>query len=126
MLVALFAVGALVFAAAVPGVADARGRHGGWHRGGHGGHFHSSFFFGIGPFWPVAPWYAYPWYAYPPVVVESQPVIIERQPSVYIQQPPPPPAQETYWYYCPDSKAYYPYVQSCSEPWVRVAPNPQR
>lgn len=118
-LAALFACGVLAVTAGAPGTADAHGRRGGWHRGGH---FHSSFFFGVSPFWPIAPWYD----AYPPVVIESPPVVIERQPPVYIQQPPPPaPAQDAYWYYCPDSKAYYPYVQSCSEPWLKVPPRPQ-
>lgn len=128
VLATFLAVSALALAA-TPRNADANGWRGGggWHHGGggwhHGGGWHSSFYLGIGPFWPVAPW----WYSYPPVVVESQPVVVERQPPVYIEQPPPsPPAQEAYWYYCPGSKAYYPYVQSCSEPWVKVSPRPQQ
>ena len=27
-----------------------------------------------------------------------------------------------YWYYCPDSKAYYPYVQQCPTAWLKVIP----
>ena len=27
-----------------------------------------------------------------------------------------------YWYYCPASKTYYPYVKSCEEPWQAVQP----
>jgi hypothetical protein len=29
-----------------------------------------------------------------------------------------------YWYYCPDSQTYYPYVQTCPSPWVKVLPEP--
>jgi len=29
-----------------------------------------------------------------------------------------------YWYYCPDSQTYYPYVQTCQSPWVKVLPEP--
>jgi hypothetical protein len=29
-----------------------------------------------------------------------------------------------YWYYCPDSQTYYPYVQTCQSPWVQVLPEP--
>jgi len=31
-----------------------------------------------------------------------------------------PPA----WYYCPESKAYYPYVKECPGGWQQVAPQP--
>jgi len=27
-----------------------------------------------------------------------------------------------YWYYCPDSQAYYPYVPTCPSPWMQVVP----
>jgi hypothetical protein len=33
----------------------------------------------------------------------------------------PPPG---YWYYCPYSRAYYPYVQECPGPWQPVVPHP--
>jgi hypothetical protein len=80
----------------------------------HGG-LHGHVFIGIGPLWwgPPYSYWDYPGWTYvpPPVIVE---------PPVYIEQPPPaPPA---YWYYCPSAGAYYPSVQACPEPWVRVAP----
>lgn len=35
---------------------------------------------------------------------------------------PAPAAQPApVWYYCPDSKAYYPYVSQCGSPWQEVA-----
>jgi len=27
-----------------------------------------------------------------------------------------------YWYYCPSVDLFYPYVESCAEPWVEVPP----
>jgi hypothetical protein len=41
-------------------------------------------------------------------------------PPVYVY----PPTQ-AYWYYCPSAQAYYPYVSTCPEPWVRVPALPQ-
>jgi len=32
--------------------------------------------------------------------------------------------RDDYWYYCPDSQTYYPYVQTCPSPWVKVLPEP--
>lgn len=29
-----------------------------------------------------------------------------------------------YWYYCPDTQTYYPYVATCASPWVQVLPEP--
>jgi len=51
------------------------------------------------------------------VVVEPAPVYVDNS------QPPQPP--ESYWYYCPTSKAYYPNVPNCSEAWVKVPPRSQ-
>jgi len=31
------------------------------------------------------------------------------------QQPP-----ESYWYYCPSARAYYPTAPACPEPWIKV------
>jgi hypothetical protein len=32
--------------------------------------------------------------------------------------------RDDYWYYCPDSQTYYPYVSTCASPWVKVLPEP--
>jgi hypothetical protein len=82
-----------------------------------GGRVHFGFVFG-GPLWYP---YPYPYYAYPPVVVREAP------PTTYIEQgsAETAPAQQGYWYYCADSKAYYPYVKDCPGGWQRVAPQPQ-
>ena len=72
---------------------------------------------GWGPGWGGAYYYP-PYYYYP-----ERPIIIERQPDVYIQ-PPPPAEQPSYWYYCQDSKSYYPYVRQCPGGWLKVVPAP--
>lgn len=82
--------------------------------------------FGIGigvPLYSPAWYYPPPAYYYPaPVVVQSQPpVYIERAP---VQTAPAAAAPEQYWYYCTDSKTYYPYVKQCASPWQRVSPQP--
>jgi hypothetical protein len=33
------------------------------------------------------------------------------------QQPP-----QSYWYYCPSARAYYPTVRTCPEEWIKVPP----
>lgn len=108
---------ALLFTLAAP--SDAWGRH-----GFHGVRTHV--FVGFGPaFWwgPPPYWYYYP----PPYYVYSPPPTVVVQPPVYVEQPAPappapPPPPEAYWYYCPSAKAYYPNVQSCPEPWIKVPP----
>ena len=79
--------------------------------------------FGIGigvPFYPPAYYYPPPPYYYyqPPVIIQTQP------PPVYIERAPAQaaPAPEQYWYYCTDSKTYYPYVKQCPSPWQKVVP----
>ncbi len=94
------------------------GRHGGrvfhGHGGGDGGVV-------IGPdIWWGAPWWwgpAYPDYASP---YYAPPVASPPPPPVYFQQEPAPPP--IYWYYCPDSRAYYPYVKKCPSGWLTVVP----
>jgi hypothetical protein len=65
------------------------------------------------PFWFPSP---YPAYTYAP------PVVIQPEPQVYVQ--PSTPATPTYWYYCAEAKAYYPYTQQCAGGWLKVVPTP--
>ncbi len=71
----------------------------------HGGHFHHharvGVFVGVPVFAPLYYPPPPPYYYYPPAVVEP-----------------------SYWYYCADSKAYYPYVQDCLGGWQQVVPQP--
>jgi hypothetical protein len=91
--------------------------HGGWH----GGH-HSSFGFYFDDPWLWAPRLYYR--PYPPVYYPSQTIIVEREPSVYVQRQPPvsPAPTAQLWYYCPSSAGYYPQVPSCPTQWVPVDP----
>jgi hypothetical protein len=108
--------------------------HGGHHHRGHGHRFHghrfrSSFVVGTGvwvgpywgpywggPYWGSPYWYP-PYGAYPPAYA---PVVIESQPQTYIQQQAP---ASSYWYYCEDARAYYPYVKECPAGWLTVVPH---
>ena len=89
-------------------------------------HSHSGVRYGVGVVvaqrwdpWFWGPPYPYPYPSYPPV-------IIERSPPVYIEQPQaiPEPARPAYWYYCAESNNYYPYVQRCPAGWQRIEPQP--
>jgi len=81
------------------------------------------------PFFPVVPYpYPYP-YATP---VYGGPAYAEV--PTYSDAPAYSDSQDSdaqgyserndYWYYCPDSQTYYPYVQTCPSPWVKVLPEP--
>ena len=97
--------------------------------GGHG-HSHSHVSVGVGfgfgyPYWggPWGPWgYPYPYYGAPTVVVQ--------QPVTYVEQNPPvtsaPAADAGWWYYCDQSRGYYPYVRECPGGWQRVPPTPSK
>lgn len=101
----------LLGGAMVPHTAVARYGHG--HR--HGG---VVFEFGWPWYYPAAPYY-------PPVVVAPAapappPVYIERE-----RQPVSEPPPQNYWYYCAESRGYYPYVKECPGGWMQVVPQPQ-
>jgi len=71
-----------------------------------------------------APWY----YAYPPRYSYPYPYAVAQPsgPTQYIEQGQAPAAQgsDPNWYYCPEAKAYYPYVDKCAAGWQRVKPQP--
>jgi hypothetical protein len=91
----------------------AGGRGGGHSSGARGGgahHFHhgarARVFISSPFFFAPRPYYYYPAPVFAP-------------PVEYIQQE---PAESQYWYYCPASGAYYPYVKDCSGGWQLVQP----
>jgi len=115
----VFTVLVLVLASSLPGYVYGAGYGGGgWHGGGwHGGVW-------IGPGWGWGPWWwgaGYPYYPYYPYYPE--PVVIQQQPSVYVQ-PTPQREEQYYWYFCQDSNNYYPYVKKCPKGWLKVVPAP--
>jgi hypothetical protein len=89
-----------------------------FHRFGFVGRFGlvgPAFGFGVDPFFWDPFWFPSPYPAYtyaPPVVIQPD-----------VQQPSSPPTP-TYWYYCVDAKAYYPYTQQCPGGWLKVVPTP--
>lgn len=104
----ILAVLALAAAASIPALA-------------HGGHARVSVGFAFGgPAWYYPPpYYYYPYY--PPVVAAPS------QPTVYVERGDsyaPPQQSEGFWYYCPETKAYYPYVSQCAKGWQKVSPTP--
>lgn len=122
--VSLFAV-VLLLITAVPSYAWGGGGHGGGH-GGHGGHgfgHHGFRGHGVVIIGPGCCWgpYGY-WWDYPPYYGDAPAPVIVQEPPVYVQQPALP---ESYWYYCPSSRAYYPSAPRCSEAWIKVPPRSQ-
>lgn len=105
-----------------------RGGYHGGYRGYYGPRVTVGLGFGFGV--PYAGYYGYgygnPYYApysyYPPYA----PAYAQQQPTEYVEQPAQQQQQASgYWYYCNDSRAYYPYVKECPSAWQRVAPQPQ-
>lgn len=74
------------------------------------------------------PWY-YPWYWGPPVYYHYSPapVVVHREERVYVEkdeiEPAPAENPAAWWYFCEESKTYYPYVKSCPAGWKKVRPN---
>ena len=96
-----------------------------WHHGG----VRFGLYVGVpigAPYWYYPPYsypYSYPYY-YPPTVMTAP-----SSPPIYIEQggapqSAPAQAQQSYGYYCADSKTYYPYVKECPGGWQRVLPQP--
>ena len=80
-----------------------------------------------------APPYAYPAPAYSyPAPAYSYPAPAVAPSGAYVEQgyaqatPAPAPARQQDWFYCPDSKSYYPYVRECPGAWQRVPAQPPR
>jgi hypothetical protein len=118
------------------------GRSGGYYRGGghsrgyYGGgrHYSGNYwaYYG-GPYWGWDPWpwyypFYYPYYSYYPNYPYYAPsVTVPSTSQEYIERSEPDePAQmdSGVWYYCPGSKAYYPYVKECPGGWHTVPVQP--
>ena len=99
-------LGLLAFATVLSGTdAFAHGRR---------GHGHVHFYWGPAWYWGPAYYYPPPAYYYPPPRPAEPPVYIERI----------DPAETGSWYYCEDSRGYYPYVKECPAGWKRVPAAP--
>jgi len=121
--------------------------HGNYYRGSHGGYYsyprvRVGFAFG-GPYWGYPGW-GYPGWGYPgwgyagwgypgyyyssPYYYYPQTVGVPAEATAYIERSDaaalPVQQSQGYWYYCPEPKAYYPYVKECAGGWQRVSPTP--
>ena len=133
----------LVFSGVAVAGSSSGGHKGGYYRGGgkyyrsgyYGGHYRGRTSISIGwPYWGpwgyypyYYPYYAYPYYGYPYYYPYYAPAVTgPTSPPEYIEKS--KPAEESapsgVWYYCPDSKAYYPYVMECPGGWQTVPAQP--
>ena len=115
-------VGAVAIGAAALASTSALAQHRHGPRVGIGIHF------GVPVYWPYYPAYVYPpYYYYPPVVTvpASPPVYVERGDG-QTYAPPVAQAQSSDWYYCAESRMYYPYARECTGGWQRVPAQPAR
>lgn len=117
----------MVIAGAIAGgSAWARGGHRGGHYAGHYRGYHGrsglGLYFKIPSLWYnyyglsfyTPYYYGYPYSAWPPNYGQS-----------YYPAPAAAPAPTpAYWYYCAESRSYYPYVRECPGGWQEVAPQP--
>jgi hypothetical protein len=125
-LLTALALAAALLGAVAPGTASAHG-YGRWSVGvgfGWPGYWGG----GWGGYWPgsYAPYYGSPYYGYGPVVTTAP------EPTSYIERDDAQPKgraenspRRDWWYYCPESKTYYPYVKQCEAGWQRVEPKPE-
>lgn len=109
LMLALVAGGALLSGAAL---ADRHGR------------------FGVGidigiPLWGPGYYSPWPYGYYPPYQPYGYypPVVAPYSPPAYIEQA-PQQAPAGAWFYCAESKSFYPYVRECPGGWQRVSPTP--
>jgi hypothetical protein len=68
----------------------------------------------MGPWW----WWRAPAYEY---YYWAPPAVNQEQSPAYVQ-PIPEVREQSYWYFCPDSRNYYPYVKQCPKGWLKVVP----
>ena len=66
----------------------------------------------------------YPYYYPPPYVAPAAPPVYIERGDPQGAAPAPQQQSQSYWYYCADSKTYYPYVRECPGGWQRVPPQP--
>jgi len=130
--VALAVLGGAASIPAAPAAADYY-HHGYWHGGywhggypgyWHTGYWHNGWYGGRFGWWWVTGggWYYYnaPVYPYPAAVSE-----VYVTPPATVAAPPAAPAPQM-WYYCDNPAGYYPYVQTCSQPFRPVVPSVQQ
>lgn len=94
----------------------------------HGGGYYGRPRVSVGFVWGGPGYWGYPGFYYPPPYYYYPQVVgVPAEPTTYIERgdtyAQPEQAQD-FWYYCPDAKAYYPYVKHCAGSWQRVPAQP--
>jgi len=72
-------------------------------------------------YWPGYYYGAHDYYLVPPFYVAPA---MPTPAPVYMERELAADTAVSWWHYCAESKAYYPYVKVCPGPWQRVAPQP--
>jgi hypothetical protein len=67
------------------------------------------------------PW-PYAWGATVALPYAVAPLVVNTAPAAPVVQPLPEAPASSYWYYCTQPAGYFPYVQQCSQPWMKVVP----
>lgn len=91
--------------------------HGARHHG-HAHHHHHHHRSRVGV--AGAPLFVAPWWHYSDPFFHAPYVPPPPVTYTYIEQAAP---EQPYWHYCEASQTYFPYVQTCATPWVRVIPH---
>lgn len=107
---------AAVISMSIPLDAEARGRHRHHHH-----HRGAAIGLVLGAA-AVGAALAAPRYYYPPASYYSPPSYYYDQAPAYVE--PMQPQSSNSWWYCRESNAYYPHVQSCPSAWQQVSPTP--
>ena len=120
MLITLLASASVIPSAWADGHADSGWGHSDDH-GGRGGHWNFGWHDGhLGWLWVVGGALL--------IYNVTRPAPVPQPPRVIVQTTPyatPPAAPATaYWYFCPSSGSYYPYVQTCPDGWETVPATP--
>ncbi|MGO8917071.1 MAG: hypothetical protein ACLQJR_14295 [Stellaceae bacterium] len=101
-------------------------RGGGWFHDWHDGRYGWWWVADGYWYWYPSPVYPYPSYvppAPPPVVIVAPGAPPPPPPPPVVAAPPPPPSGQApaqFWYYCDESRSYYPYVSTCNTPWRQI------
>jgi hypothetical protein len=122
LLITLFAGTSVLTTAMADGHRDSGGRHGDDHDA-HSGHWNYGWHDGhLGWLWVVGS--ALLIYDVTRPAPAPLPPVVMVQTSAPYTTPPTTPARAGYWYFCPSSGSYYPYVQTCPDGWETVPATP--
>jgi hypothetical protein len=63
------------------------------------------------------------WHYPPPYYYAPPAIVVPASPPTYIEKNDASESNaQSFWYWCADARAYYPYVKQCAGGWQRVTP----